>query len=219
MSEPVCGDGRDLAEEELAKIRKGADELCARLLGAMKGPSGEVHPQSALCALGSCAGYSCQKDVRDIYMKQRGLAEDLVFNIVSDKQGRHYFFGDLLNAPLVNDRYSLWSMVGGAVRQRGGTLPDINDIFRYISYTVGGEQFGKVRSCRTGDSMETYLENLWQPLSRIAAEYAPEGALHTIFGTALQKLVYAFASSMNVTEAARIAMESAVSMSKVRLGR
>lgn len=204
---------------EIAKLQKGADVLLARIANAMRGAGGEVHPQSLICALGSLAGYACQADVRAVYMKQRGFPEDKIFTVMSDNNGRHYFFGDLLNEPLVNEKYSVWAMIGGAVKQSGGSLPDVNDIFRYVSFVVGGDRFGRVRACETGEDMLSYLRQLWKPMSALAKEYAGEGELHIVFGIALQKAVFACAKTMNSTEAARIAMESAVSMSKVDMAR
>lgn len=204
---------------DITKLQKGADALLARIANAMRGEGGEVHPQSLICALGSLAGYACQADVRAVYMKQRGFPEDKIFTVMSDNDGRHYFFGDLLNEPLVNEKYSVWAMIGGAVKQCGGSLPDVNDIFRYVSFVVGGEQFGKVRACETGEDMLSYLKQLWKPMSSLAKEYADEGELHIVFGIVLQKAVFTCAKAMNPTEAARIAMESAVSMSKVDMAR
>ena len=63
--------------------------------------------------------------------------------------------------------------------------------------------------------MTDYLGRLWLPLAEVANHYAEDGELHIVFGIALQKAVFTAGGSMNVTEAARIAMESAVSMSKV----
>ncbi len=197
---------------DITKLQKGADEILVRLINAMKGCSGEVHPQSLLCALGSLAGRSCQQDIRDIYIKQKHLPEDKVFNVVHDKQGGRYLFGELQNELLVNERFSVYNLTCAAVTRLGGRLPDIDDIFRYVSYTAGGGQFGKVRSCETGDTMEGYLEKLWQPMKALAQKYADEGQLHALFGIALQKAVYTCGKSIDVTEAARIALESAVSM-------
>lgn len=202
---------------DITKLQKGANEILARSADAMKGGTGQVHPQSLICALGSLAGYACQQDVRDLYIKQKGFPEEKVFTVMRDKQGRKFYFGDLLNEPLVNEKYSVWSMIGGAVQRAGAKLPDINDIFRYVSYIVGGEQFGKVRSCETGDDMETYIRNLWKPLSALAKNYAQEGELHVVFGIALQKAAAGCQGAVNMTEIGRIAMESAVSMSKIDL--
>lgn len=200
---------------DITKLQKGAAEVFMRTVNAMRNADGQLHPQSLICALGSLAGYACQQDVRDIYMKQKGFPEDKVFTVMQDKQGRRFFFGDLLNEPLVNERYSVWSLIGGALRNAGAAMPDVNDIFRYVSYVVGGEQFGKVRSCETGDDMQTYVKQLWQPLYSIAENYTQEGELHILFGIALQKAAAGCRSSLNMTEVGRIAMESAVSMSKI----
>ena len=107
---------------DIAKLQKGADAVLERLVNAMRGGSGEIHPQSLVCAVGSLAGYACQKDVRVMFMKKNHLTEDQIFTVMTDKQGRKLFFGDLLNEPLVNEKLSVWSMIGGAVKQRGGTL-------------------------------------------------------------------------------------------------
>ena len=149
---------------DITKYQKAADEILERLINAMRGGQAEIHPQSLICAVGALAGYSCQKDVRVMFMKKNGLSEDKVFTIMTDKQGRKFYFGNLINEPLVNEKYSVWSMIGGAVKQKGGKLPDVNDIFRYISYTVGGENFGKPRACEVGDDMGVYLRQLWLPL-------------------------------------------------------
>jgi len=202
---------------DITKLQKGAGEILIRTVNAMKGGTEQVHPQSLICALGSLVGYACQQDVRDLYMRGKGFPEEKVFTVMRDKQGRKFYFGDLLNEPLVNEKYSVWSMIGGAVQRAGAKLPNVNDIFRYVSYVVGGEQFGRVRSCETGDSMETYVRNLWRPLSEIAENYAQEGELHIVFGIALQKAAAGCQGTVNMTEVGRIAMESAVSMSKIDL--
>lgn len=202
---------------DITKLQKGAGEILIRTVNAMKGGTEQVHPQSLICALGSLAGYACQRDVRDLYVRGKGFPEEKVFTVMRDKHGRKFYFGDLLNEPLVNEKYSVWSMIGGAVQRAGAKLPDVNDIFRYVSYVVGGEQFGRVRSCETGDDMETYVRNMWRPLAAIAGNYAREGELHIVFGIALQKAAAGCQGTVNMTEIGRIAMESAVSMSKIDL--
>lgn len=195
------------------KLQKGADAVLERLTRAMDTGNG-VHPQSLVCALGTLAGYGCQEDTRIIYMKQKGLAEDVVFNVMQDKQGNRFFFGDLLNEPLVNQPYCVWSMIGGAVKKAGGRLPDLNDIIRYVSFVAGSERFGVVRNCETGMTVTEYLSQLWTPMKELAYSFCQEGELHIIFGIALQKAVYLCRDSADITECARVAMESAAFASK-----
>lgn len=201
----------------LDNLKKGANEIFVRLINSMRDEKGLCHPQSLLCALGSLAGYACQRDVRDVYMKGKGFSEDKVFTVVQDKKGRNYFFGDLINEPVAEGKYSLWSLVGGALNAMNVPLIDLNDIFRYVSYVCGGEQFGKVRSCVTGETMESYLKILWKPLFPLAQKYAEENELHIVFGLAVQKAMMACKGAVEPQEMARIVMESAVSMSKIEL--
>ncbi|MBR1739383.1 MAG: hypothetical protein IJ737_03735 [Ruminococcus sp.] len=199
----------------MESLSKTSDAVLSRLTNAMKDSTGVVHPQSLLCALGSLAGYSCQRDVRDIYIKGRGLSEEDIFTVMNDRQGRRYFFGDILNAPLVNEERSVWALIGGGIKAAGGALPDVNDIFRYVSVKIGSEEFGRVRSTETGDTMQGYLKALRAPMLELASQGAGAGELHVVFGLALQRFIKLCRGSIDLSEAGRIAMESAVSMSKI----
>lgn len=200
---------------DLSKLQKSAYKILERVINSMKDSRGTVHPQSLICALGSLAGYSCQQDVREEYVKAKGIEQQTAFMIIRDKQGRKYFFGDLLNEPLVNAKYSVWAFAAGAAKKSGAVPADINDIFRYVSYTVGSERFGKVRSCQTGNNMFEYVKNFYSPLEKIAKESAKTGQLHIVFSIGLQKAMAKCEGVYNMTEICRIAMESAVSMSKI----
>ena len=66
---------------ELEQYKSSAFEIFDRLLRAMRSPEGYVHPQSLLCCIGSLAGYSCQQDVRKLFMTE-GVKEEDVFTPV-----------------------------------------------------------------------------------------------------------------------------------------
>lgn len=204
---------------DLEKLKKGADEVMDRLVNSMKNPDGSIHPQSLMCAVGSLAGYACQQDIRDDFVIKKGLPEDKVFRVIQDKQGRNFYFGDLIDNLLAGNKYSVLAFVGGALCHIGAKLTGINieDIFRYVSYTAGGEMFGKVRSCQTGETMDGYLKLLWKPLLPTAEKYAPKGELHILYGICAQKAVMLCAKSVTPSECGRILMESAVSMARISL--
>lgn len=69
---------------ELEQYKSSAFEIFDRLLRAMRSPEGYVHPQSLLCCIGSLAGYSCQQDVRKLFMTE-GVQEEDVFTVFTDK--------------------------------------------------------------------------------------------------------------------------------------
>lgn len=85
---------------ELEQYKSSAFEIFDRLLRAMRSPEGYVHPQSLLCCIGSLAGYSCQQDVRKLFMTE-GVKEEDVFTVFTDKSGRKYFYGDIIDEKLV----------------------------------------------------------------------------------------------------------------------
>lgn len=202
---------------DFENLKKGADEILNRLAQAMKNPDGSLHPQSFLCATGSLAGYSCQYDIRNEYVRGKGLTEDNVFMIVRDKQGNKFYFGELLDNLLAGDRFSVTSFVGGALENAGVKLPDVQDIFRYVSFSAGGEMFGKVRSCPTGETMDGYLKILWKPLLPTAEKYARKGETHILYGICVQKALNICVKSVNPKECGRIVLESAVSMARYSL--
>lgn len=192
-------------------ISRGADLLVQRLTNAMA-VDGAIYAESVLCAMGCVAGYACQADVRSEYLLSGGNEESAVFDIYSDKSGRHYYFGELTDRLLIGEGLSLWGMVS---RVSAG-LPDINEIMKYVSSAAGSKKFGVVRNCTVGDDMFSYLKMLWQPMSELAIPYCEAGGLHVVFGAALAKLVKALsAQGVDTKESVRIAMESAVSMSRV----
>lgn len=199
---------------DIEKLQKGALAVLDRIVKAMTGSSGEIHPQSLLCAVGSLAGYACQQDVREKFVYEKKLPEDKVFTVIQDKQGRNFYFGDLLDELLARDKYSVWAFVGGALEHIGKGLIDINDILRYVSFVAGGEQFGKVRSCQTGETMDGYLKIFWRPLVQLCESYCEKGELHILYGMCVQKAIVVCSKRLDAGECGRIAMESAVSMAR-----
>ncbi|MGN0595486.1 MAG: hypothetical protein ACI4I6_10020 [Hominimerdicola sp.] len=202
---------------DLQKLSLGANEIYQKLYNALKNPNGSVHPQSLLCCAGSLAGYSCQYGIRQKYVVGEGLDEDKVFMIVMSKDGEKFYFGDLLNEPVVSAKYSVWALVGGALQKIGSEMPDLNEVFQYVSMVCGSADFGKVRNCQTGENMKDYVKNLWNPMFNTAKKYGADDEIHIIFGIVLQKIIMACSQAVPARKCAEIAMESVISMSKYDL--
>lgn len=195
------------------KIKLGSDAVVQRLAGAMT-VGGQLHPQSAVSAMGCLAGYACQADVRAKYVLMSKMPEEDVFEMFSDRSGRHYFFGELTDKFLIGGGYSLWAMIS----RISSELPDINEILGYVSSAAGSESFGTVRGVKVGDTMQSYLKMLWAPMSALAMQYCEPGELHIVFGAALTKMLMTFIrQGTDGKELVRISMESAVSMSRIEI--
>ena len=98
----------------------------------------------------------------------------------------------------------------------GSDAPDIGEIFSHAAKSCGGEDFGKVRSCETGEDIRGYVSLMWKPAHSIVSE-CPHGTMHACIAMAVQKAMLAFRSVLSLTEQARIVMESAAAAARLSL--
>lgn len=206
----------------LAKLKLAGSEVYQRTVKSLQDPRG-VHIESVLSCLGAFAGYACQFGIRKLAARPGSNTSGNGMRIVQGKDGMNYYFGDALNAPLLESPFAIWSLVAGCVQNLGKPLPDVNDIFKHVAGTVGGPQFGIPRipeEHRPGDLPLNYLKAGWQRILPVAWEFC-EQAMHLpiVFGFAIQDAIGAGKDVLDPTLAATIAMESAVPMSKVDLAR
>jgi hypothetical protein len=198
-----------------AKI--GADYVLNNLIEMLKDDRG-VHIETLLCIIGSLAGYSCQICAREQNTLD-GLEETANFTIVAGTNGEKYFYGDALNKYIAEDKYSIWSLAAGAVNSLNKPIPDINEIFEYVSKVVGSDQFGIVRfpeGQSIADKPINFLIKLWPQVFPNIKKYCKYPNEYPIlFGLALQKAIILAKDAIFADVAAKIAMECAISMSKV----
>lgn len=208
-------------EDPFIGAKQGAQMVFQTVIQGMKDAKG-VHIESLLCALGALAGYVCQAGVRGEFVEEKGLSEDQVFSIVVCTNGSQYFFGDMVNKPLAENPYSLWSLAAGAVQHLGvnPTSVDLGDIFKHTAQTVGSEDFGVPRipaDHKPGDLPCNYVKYLWPALLPIAKQFCPASAWPMLYGLAAQKAILLGKDVIDPLLALSIVMESAIPMSKVDL--
>jgi hypothetical protein len=229
-SEPAINPAAEAMKKVIREKRKtdpligakvGAKDLVQRLIGAMKTEKG-VHIESLLSALGSIAGYTCQSSVREEFMHIHGQPENQVFAIASGADGKNYYFGDLLNKPLAESQYSVWSLAAGAAEQLGcKEFVDIKDIFTHVSQTVGSESFGIPRipeDHAPGNYPLEYVKIFYPRLVPMLKEYCEKPSEWPILiGMTIQEVLYMSKGVIDPALALAIVMESAVPMSKIDL--
>ena len=206
-------------EDTLLGARIGAKEVYNYLINGMKDSKG-VHIESFMCILGSLAGYSCQASLRKEFIEMKGLNENQVFAIVEDKNKKKYYFGDMVNQPLVENQYSVWALSAGAVHYLGITkMIDILEIFAHVSNTVGSDSYGIPRvpdPHKPGDIPYNYVKSLWPKFLPISEYYcASPNEWPIMFGMAIQEGIISGKDAIDPLLALTIAMESAIPMAKV----
>ncbi|MBR7801770.1 hypothetical protein [Undibacterium fentianense] len=220
QSRPASSEVVDPHLEALLPVKKGGKEIAMKLFQAMSTDKG-IHLESLLSALGALAGYACQMSVREEFVMRQGRPLKEVFIVVQSKQNANtYYFGDLLNRPLAESRYSVWSLASGAAQKNGlERLIDLHDIFRHVTDTLGSVAFGIPRTALAHQAKEVpynYVNFLWPQLFPLVQSYSAKPQdWPMVFGVAIQEILFASKDLIDPALALSIVMESAVPMSKI----
>jgi hypothetical protein len=203
-----------------SRIIAGGEYVLERVIHALRDEKG-IHAESLLTCLGALAGYACQVYVRQAASLPGSDPRKFALTIVETRDGSKYCSGDALNRPLAESAYSVWELICGAVQKAGQPPPDLADIFKHVAGTIGGNEFGVPRipeGNRPRHLPLVYLKDLWPQILPVAQKYCGKPLqLPMVFGLAVHKAIEKMKDVVDPTLGARIAMESAVAMSKVIL--
>lgn len=194
-------------------------QLRASLEGQLSDPKGRVHVETMLSALGALAGFGCQMAVREA-VKAGRLNPDGALVEVTTKDGGTYYFGDQINQPLLEAPISVWKLIAGAAQHAGAKeLPDILEIVRHVSASVGGGGFGVLTVDAKNQPHEAPIEALktYWPSSHalIRSLNGYPIMLGWFFAGAAQGVIVDARQVIDPALSCRIVMEAAVAMSKV----
>ncbi len=204
--------------DPLAGLKIGAQELTERLVLALKTEHG-LHIETFLTVLAALAGFSCQMSTREKIVAGKATGEHPIIE-VKGADGQIYFFGDMVNKPLLEDRLSIWSFAGGAAQQAGAkNLPDIHEIAKHVADSVGKNEFGVPRlpdEHRAADMPVNLLKTFWGPVFGIVKPYCDSPSEWPIlFGITLNGAITQAKDAIDPEMALKIVMETAIPMSKI----
>lgn len=175
--------------------------------------------QVIAAALGGLAGHACQGATLKGLASGDAAYAGLSIVEVGGKNGDQYLMGDAINRPVLEWQYSVWALVAGITEHMGFPIPDVHDIARHVSSTVGGEAFGVPRDLPAGAPTPRRMLSLWTLAESLTKNVAHPDYVPVAFALAYQRL----AQTDNVADPsidqgalARIMVESAVAMSKLR---
>jgi len=211
------------ANNPVAHLKIGAEELVQRLIGSMQNEQG-VHVESLLAMLGSLAGFCCV----DSALKQAAAlgrsTRDCGIADVETSDGGRYYLGDPINALLGETDLSLWALVAGMVNHLGSQdYPDFAEIAGHVAGTLGGPDFGIPRvpeQHRPSDLPINYVRNIWPVILPHVEHRVPLLQERvTLFGFAVQNVIQMGKDIIQPTLAGKLVMECAVPMSKLDPGK
>jgi hypothetical protein len=178
---------------------------------------------SIYSALGAFSGFGTQMAIRETLVNPGKMPEDKAFVVIKTKDGKSYFFGDLLNGGLYgtpSSKISVWSLIGAAAHIAGAKrLPDIGAMMSHAAKVLGTSDFGIPRVPEAVQPQETpynVLRSDWKAMQELLVRYGVEPLFWGLtFAQAAQYLILRNKDAFDPAVAATIAMEAAISMSKI----
>jgi hypothetical protein len=213
------------------------------LLNAVKTDRG-IHAETLIVSAGGLTGYAAIHAVFEAYIKRgRATVGDMqaastgkAIAEVKTNDGQTYYLGDLVNSFLVGSAgpasrpFFAWGYLAGIAINSGvpaQELPDINEMFQRAASTLGTPEFGMPRMLPNLKPLLTprqAVDRLWPAartlLSRTDGPGAQGRALDVehwpiVCAVATQQLINQVKGVLDIKVALRIAMESAIYMSKI----
>ncbi len=209
------------AVDPLFGPKLAAHEIYARVFDALRGERG-VPIENLLGTLASLAGYACQVAVR-LQAVREGLAEDARLVRIVTADGTSAWFGDALDAPLLESTHSVWSLAAGGAQSAGAAnLPDPTPMFADIAARVGAPSFGiptGAAGARLAAAPTQFVRVFWPGARPILADTC-RNPMHwpVALSIALQRAIEQGASTINPNDALMLVMECAIPMATLDLG-
>jgi len=210
------------AEDPLFGMKVVAKELVELSMILVKDDNG-VQVETLLVLLASAAGYACQESVRYKYITKGDKSENDLFTIMGCEDGKTYFYGDLINEPIMDDPYSIWRLAAGAAEEAGvKELVDVREIFAYVSSTLCQDDFGTPRLPKEQESslnptfiVKNVYPKYFVPLLKSYFENSTYWPI--IFGLAIQNVILMAKETIDPNLALKVVMECSISMSKINI--
>lgn len=211
------------ASDPLIRVRL-AGRVVFDMVGQMLQGEKGVRIEDLLGVLASTGGFACLAAAADeLPTLAAGQDHQHALVVVTDDQGRRYFFGDLPNKYLLESPVSLLGLALAAAREHGATLPP--DAVTSVMRRVAGHDIGKdgvfghpvlPEEHRLADLPINFVRHLWPKILEALALYeVPVAQRPAALGIALQIAIDEGKEVLAPAMAATIAIECAVPMAKI----
>lgn len=188
---------------------------------------GAPHAPTALAALGAMAGFGCQMAIRDDLIKTGQMSESEALIASQGPDGSLYYFGPLLNQPLLMLPTSVYSIICNGMREAGATeFPDPETTLKKMLDTLGTPSFGLPSlpppyqlKARPVDCLRHFWPQLYPRISQYYGDPAQGGispiSLSWFFATAAGWVIINAKDVFPPTLSGPMTFEIAVSMARL----
>ena len=194
-------------------------DLTARALTWLEDDRG-VLVESVLGGLGALAGFCAVHDVAGRVAEGRLKPEKPNVAIVDTKDGARFWFGDEINAHVVENPNSIWSLTAGMAEELGAAeLPDLDEIYRRVAAAVGTEDFGVADlppEHMPANNAQSLAREMFLEVRPMLQHYdLPRGQWPVAVALSIQEIMEVAKDELDPALMARIVMEMAVPASKL----
>lgn len=188
---------------------------------------GVTHAPTALAALGAMAGFGCQMAIRDDVIKTGQMPENEALMVSQGADGSRYYFGPLLNQPLLMLPTSVYSIICNGMRGAGETVfPDPEATLKKVLDTLGTPTFGLPSlppayqlKARPVDCLKHFWPQLYPRISQYYGDPAQGGiapiSLGWFFATAAGWVIVSAKDVFPPSLSGPMAFEIAMSMARL----
>ncbi|ANP46986.1 hypothetical protein [Candidatus Viadribacter manganicus] len=216
------------------KLKQATGEVGAYLLAQYRDERKRLRAADAASALGGLAGIFAQIQARAMMQSGAIKQTETTLAEVTTQTGERYYFGDAINAVLLDgarEAPSFWNLAGGAARDaKIGDKIDVLEIAKRATRDVGSPKFGQPLVVGRYKLSETPLQAVRAHGPWFLARFLEMGLeppkLMWVFGSVAQSFAPFAAGevkdlqpdvSVMRVDLVRIYMEAAVPMSKMDL--
>lgn len=193
-----------------------------------------VHAETLMISIGAVARFAAQHAAWTA-VKKPGAVVPQGALMVAEAGGEKYYFGDLINGHLVaqgpSGALALWSLLAGTAVHEGlpsSELPDVIEVFRHVSTTIGKPEFGVPRMPAghpTHLTPRAALEKFWPHVKFILSRTDGPGPAAgnsvepehwpIVIALVARQFVTMAKDTLGLRQSVQLIMEAAVPMSKV----
>ncbi|MDE5769189.1 MAG: hypothetical protein K2H82_07360 [Oscillospiraceae bacterium] len=178
---------RKREEDPLIGAKFGAKEIYSRLIDNLKESDNRLNVDNLLLFASGLAGISCQMTVIRL-AEQKQIPETGALIVVQCENGRKYFMGDNLNYFLLENQYSVYSLLAGIYQHLAPEhpLPDIHAYAGECVKNLGNENY-KIWGRITEPEVIALNLKLWNAFYPIAEKFCKTPQeIPILFGLVLQ---------------------------------
>lgn len=134
---------KEQMEERLNTLKTAANLIYEIIYKSCVYDGNKLDVRDLTAAVGALSGYVCQATVWQNSVIDMKWSPQMVFARVETKNGKRYYFGDFINAFLLEDKNSIWENTKFLYEKifESSEVPDITPIISKVAKSVGDESY------------------------------------------------------------------------------